>query len=208
MIYPYKLLPNKNYKLIDSDLGVHHLVRHTAVQDIQELQEESTGLIKAKYICSPRENIIDLSTNLLGIFDHDHLGIELTKAGKIKYMHYCFPDEQVNLPVFTEDFNLNSDRGFFHLLISDINNTLVKYKIGEKEFEAKCKVLHTPMKWNYWHFSIRWILTDQKYWNELDPRGKKKWSKRLAHVSRSHLQMFANLQIPRTKNLEEEAYVK
>ena len=208
MNYPTNLLPNPAYKKIDCDLSEYHLVRYTDTIDKSEIVEPSTGLIKAKYISYPSENISDLSINLLGIFQHEHLEIELTEKGKEFYMVYCEPDIKVEPPLYEEDFELNNNRGCWHLIIGEIQDTPVEYKIEQENFNAICKVIHTPMNWNYWHFSIRWLLEDNEYWIRQDKRGKKTWKKRLAHDARSHLQRFASIEIPKFKTIERGNYIK
>ena len=204
--YPSKILPSTAYKLIEGDIKEYHLVRFTSTKDSNKLMDLDTGFLEPRHVCSPRENMIDLSTNLLGIFTLSHLDIELTKEGKEEYMIYCDPDETVTIPIYGTHYLLNSDRGFWVLLIGHIHNTEVKYKISAEDYVATCEVIHTPMKWNYWHFSIRWRL-DDGYWNTLDPRGKKKWSRRLANDARSHIRKFAKIEISEYPEIDQNLYL-
>ena len=72
--------------------------------------------------------------------------------------------------------------------------------------DAICHVKHTPMMWNYWHFSVRWKLGDNEYWNELSPEERKNWIKRLAHESRAHIQKYAFIGLPESEPLHENNF--
>ena len=208
MRYPINILPNANYKNIDCDLSDHYLIRHIPANNLGDLIEPSSGLIKQKIVFTPSDQAHDLSTSLLGVFEIEHLKIELTSTGKSKYNKYCEPDCTVSTPVFKKDYHIKSDRHFWSLLISKINNNKANYEKSKLPLTAECKVQHSPMKWNYWHFSIRW-QTQDGLWHELpDNEKRKRWSRRLAHEVRSLIAMFAKIEEPNYFELEKSCYMK
>lgn len=205
--YPQKLLPQPKYKLIDCNLDKYHLVRHFEIKDSDDAIEIGTNIIKSKYICTPKENMRDLSTNLVGRFKLKYLKIELTPQGRESYGIYCAPDTKVALPLYERDYVLNNNRDKWFLSIKDIANIEVDYNVGSDYFKAKCEITHTPMRWNYWHFSIRWLLKNTDYWHDLDPKNKKKWISRLAFTSRSHIQKLAFLKKPDIKIIKGKKFL-
>jgi hypothetical protein len=211
MSYPVKILPNENYKSIECDLSDHFLIRYIPMHNVnvlKDLIEPITGHIKQSYVFSPKERAQDLSTRLLGVFEISHLKIDLTKSGKGKYNEYCQPECKVSPPVFEEDYVINNDRHFWVLLISEINNIKVDFTKSNMPFKAICRVQHSPMKWNYWHFSVRWE-TDDGMWHELpDNEKKKKWSNRLAHEVRTLIAMYAKIEEPNYSELDKSCYIK
>ena len=69
-------------------------------------------------------------------------------------MHYCNPDDRVEIPLFEIEFTNDANRLFWCAKINQLNNVAFPYTRGKEPFT--CGVEHTPMKWNYWHFSLRW----------------------------------------------------
>jgi hypothetical protein len=191
--YPIEILPNPSYKLIGCDLTNHYLIRYTDTRSRSELVESSTGFVKTKYIGSPRTKLIDLSTSILGVYKFEHTEIYFTDESNDRFTEYCEPDIEPVKPLYNEDFLLNTNRGHWLINIGEIHNTSVDYTIGEHSHQAVCKIVHTPTRGNFWHFSVRWLL-EEEYWNSLDPNGKKGWSKRLAHEARTHLQKYASIE--------------
>jgi hypothetical protein len=206
MNFPIEILPKESYKIIDCDLSKHYLVRFTNTNDASDLINPETGLVKHEHICSPRDHVVDLSTNLLGVFELSFIQIRLTEEGRGEYNFYCAPNEEVDTPLFERDFVIDSNRLFWVLQIGKVHNTLVDYTKSNLPFKAKCIVIHTPMKWNYWHFSIRW-KTEEGFWNELGQKEREKLGKRLAHEARVHLTMFARVEEPNYYELEKECYL-
>lgn len=207
MNFPVKLLPNSQYKYIVCDLSEYFLARFTNTNNIDELIDPVTGFIRQAHICLPSQHCSDLSTNLLGVFEVSNLQIELTEEGKEHFKFYCEPNIEVSTPIYNKDFVLNTKRHFWIIIIGAIHNTIVDYTKSNLPFKAKCLVLHTPMKWNYWHFSIRW-LTDQGFWHNLSEKEKEKLTKRLGHEARAHIANFAKIEKPNYSELEKECYLK
>jgi len=210
MRYPTEILPNKNYKLIRCDLVNHYLIRYTACKAREVIFDDNTKQIKQEYICSPREQMEDLSTSLLGVYDTSHIPIELTLLGKTKFSEYCAPDEIVPIPEYETEFILNDKRGFWVILIKNIQGLLADYTQHDikQPFKAKCSIQHTPVKWNYWHFSIRWELEEGVYLHKLPHNTKAKVAKRLGTETRALIAKFAEIDEPNFSQLEVDEYCK
>lgn len=210
-MYPVTILPNKKYKTITADVNDYFLIRHALLNDNDTLLDTTTGHIKENYISSPKEYMQDLSTSLLGHFDPTFIEIELIKKGKELYNHYCNPDDSVKTPIKGIHYISNTSRTFWTIKIGDVNNHPVQFQNVNGTFTANCQVLHTPMKWNYWHFSIRWFLpANNTYWNELPDDQKKKapFKKWLAHESRVLIKTHAKDILPNMELLPSNHYMK
>lgn len=210
MNYPSEILPKSTYKLITCDLSNHYLIRYTNSKKREDIFNEELNQIKQTEICSPSEGMNDLSTSLLGVFEPSFLQIDLTTFGKEKYNYYCEPDIEVDVPIFNEDFAIKDSRGFWVVLIGDINETTADYTKGDidTKFKATCVIQHTPMKWNYWHFSIRWKTAEQGFWHELKDSQRKKLAKRLGHEARSNIAKFAKIEEPNYSQLSPVHFCK
>lgn len=196
MNFPEQLLPNIERKIIDCDTSEYVLVRFVELKDGLELINELEN-IELKYIADPTKHISDYSTNLLGVFEINHIAISLTDLGKQKYNLYCLPNETVTTPEYEAEFYLNNERKYFSLKIGEIDNFTFPYEIDKVTYTGKCIVEHTPMKWNFWHFSIRWQNQDNIYLDSLnDKEIKKGWGRQLSSVARALLSQFAKLSIP------------
>ena len=210
MNYPSEILPNSTYKLITCDLSNHYLIRFTNSNKREDIFNEELNQVKQTEICSPSEGMNDLSTSLLGVFETSFIQIDLTDLGKEKYNDYCEPDIEVELPIFNTDFTVKESRGFWVVLIGDINETTADYTKGDidTKFKATCIIQHTPMKWNYWHFSIRWKTEEQGFWHQLGDNQKKKLAKRLGHEARANIAKFAKIEEPNYSQLALEHFCK
>lgn len=212
MNYPVKILPNKSYKLIDCDISDLTLIRHIRVDENQEIINQDTNEIKEKYIADPTSNLADLSTNLLGIFKIDYLSIEFTDIGKKKYVkdgsidHYCNANENIKAPIFKKDFVKVSARKYFTLNIGKLNNLKIPYLYNDKPYTAYCKVTHTPMKWNFWHFSVRWLSEHDSYIHE-NNRIKKAWAQRICSLARASLVKFAKVDNTEFVKINSKCYI-
>jgi len=213
MDYPIEILPQINRKLFSCSTHSFLLIRSTPSSKIEELIDESTQEVLQKTICTPREHISDLSTSLFGVFDTYHNKIELIGERKKTFSSYCKPDANIEAPIFNLDFSINENKGFWTVQISNIENKEIKYVIDnhtEKVNTAKCKVIHSPTCWNYWHFSIRWYLSDHNcYLNELEDSSlKKKITKRISTDARAILARFANIKQPDSIKIPDTCYQK
>lgn len=198
MNYPFEILPNPGYKLITCDLSKYFLIRFTHSNIREIIFDDTINQVRQSQIVDPSKGMEDLSTSLLGIFKPNYIQIDLTATGKIKYNHYCSPDRLVDTPVFEVDYIMNVNRGFWVVLVGDINNITADYTKGDidTKFKATCVIEHTPMKWNYWHFSIRWKTENLEFWHKLAENQKRKLSKRLGHEARATIAKFAKIEYP------------
>jgi hypothetical protein len=206
MDYPIEILPDPAYKIIDCDLSDYFLIRLTFTDKIEEIISES-GEINIRQVCSPEELIDDLSFSLYGIYNLSHINLNFTKAGKDRLMHYCRPDEEVEIPVFGTEFTNDAVRHRWFARIGDLHNVPFNYTRSNDPFVAICIVRHTPMKWNFWHFSLRWE-TDLGPLEELEERKRKNVAKRIGHSVRAEIARLAKLDVPETPALEKRCYCK
>lgn len=149
MNYPQHLLPQSNYRKIEynDELNKCSLVRHTNTQDIFMV---GTKDIDADVILFQSDHLRDLSTNLLGIFKIEDVYIEILNKD---FINDWESGQTILVPQFTQDFTINRDRSYFVLNIDDILGLNSSEQLTEKELTIK--ILHTPTKSNFWHFSIR-----------------------------------------------------
>ena len=213
MIYPIEILPNINRKLISCDVNECFLLRSTPTSVVADLIDEETGDVKQTTICFPTENITDLSTSLLGVFNLAHIKITLTKEKSKELGDYCAPDFDAKPPVFGRDYYIDENKGFWTILIQKIINEPVTYFFGDKPEEiytAICCIVHTPTFWNYWHFSIKWSLNEYScYLNDIqDEKLKIKISKRLSGNARAMIAKFAKITEPDFHELPFMCYNK
>lgn len=207
MDYPIEILPNAAFKYIDCDLATHFLLRIINTRDINEFWDFETNMLKIAHVCSPREHIQDLSMSLLGIYRPQDIFIQLTESGKIKFNHYCEPDANVPVPVFEEEFILNEDRHYWWVPIDKLSNKEFPYERDNHPFVATCMVEHSPMRWNFWHFSLKW-KTDLGDLEDLPEKQKKNVDRRIAHSARALIAKFAIIEFPENLILPKNCYCK
>ena len=207
MDYPQEILPCSNYKSIDCNLSEHFLIRLTNTDKIEEIVDQETGNVQLQQICSPEERIDDLSCSLLGIYNIPHIRLGFTAEGKAKYMHYCPPDEDIETPTYQADFTNDANRHYWCIPIHKIDGVPFDYTRGNDPFTAVCIVKHTPMRWNYWHFSLRW-QTDLGALEDLDEKTRKKVARRIGHSARVALSHLAKVECPDHENLSTNCYCK
>ncbi|MFN8250352.1 MAG: hypothetical protein U0V75_00625 [Ferruginibacter sp.] len=192
MNYPTKLLPQKKYKIINCDISNSLLIRHIDIKDNDyEIEDPETGNVKLKYISQQTKHIADYSTSLFGIFTIKHLAIRLTNEGKKKYNEYCEPNSLITPLIFNDDFLIDNNRKFISFKVGSINNKIITYPQNDTNTNGKCVVEHTPMKWNYWHFSVRWVNENFEYLNKqpevLFDRPKTGWVRLFSTAARAML---------------------
>lgn len=207
MHYPIEILPNPNYKLINCDLSDYFVIRFFNTNNTSELLDPETKKVTIQNICSPTERIDDLSMSLLGIYKPDHIYLDFTPKGKLKFLSYCEPDIDPVIPIFENDFVLNENRHFWWIPIEKVHKKKVEYKSHDKPFVATCFVCHTPMLWNYWHFSLRWN-TELGPLDKMDEKLRKKAAKRIGHSARVIISHFASIDDPDLTILPPTCYMK
>lgn len=208
MTYPSEILPHPRYKLITCDLSDFFLVRHTNIQEFGPLLNEY-GDVSPKHIAHPSERMDDLSMNLLGVFQPNFTEIEITPKAKEYYNKECEPNSFVRLPIFMQDFVLNRDRTNWFLKFKDFDGYVCDFTKGPNQtrFTAKCEILHSPMRWNYWHFSIRWNIEGVGYLHNLEINERKKFASKIGKDARSGLVRVAKDSIPTLLQLSKPNYL-
>lgn len=205
MDYPIEILPNIDYKIIDCDLSNYFLIRHIDISPEENILDPETNIIYKKYICPQSDHIEDLSTSLLGVFKRGYIHIAFTQEGSTKFFQYCEPNIIVDIPVYETDFFNKENRKFWCVLINNLNNKEFKYNVGPDELTAICSVIHTPTKWNYWHFSLKWSTTAGPL-EGLEDKKRKSIAKKIGHSAIVAICQFAIVEIPQHTNLDEQCY--
>jgi len=156
MNYPSHLLPHTDYKRIvwSDDLLFLYLIRHTSGGN---LCFPDTRQINPDKIEFQSDHLRDLSTNLFGIFKIEDIYISVTNSSFFEYWEEGTP---VSSPQYDLDFCKENNRGFFLFCIKDIVNSRIETRLNDNELVLNYRVVHTPTKCNFWHFSIRVILND------------------------------------------------
>ncbi|MDR2814713.1 MAG: hypothetical protein LBB79_08700 [Prevotellaceae bacterium] len=154
MNYPSRLLPQSDYKKITwaNDLRSLFLLRHAPTQNLLD----ETKKLKEEYIARQADHLRDLSTHLLGEFLVEDNKIEVVEKGKDFFSEWS-EGESASKPVYSVDFVINEERGCFYWSIEEIISLEFSHTdhIGNSSYQLNFKVLHTPVKCNFWHFSIR-----------------------------------------------------
>ncbi len=187
MPYPIEILPQTGYKLIVCNLLPFHLTRYTNTKDIID----ETGLISSASIVSPKEGIMDLSLSLLGVFKYEHNLITLTYDGKLDYNHMCAPDLTVKIPEETKHYIINHDRSWWSLSIQLLMEQEYDCLYKDKKIKFIPIIIHTPMMWNYWHFSLTWEFSNFDIETIESVTQKKKFKEIMASSARSAIQQYA-----------------
>lgn len=193
--------------MIDCDLSNYYLLRTTQTNKHEELWDDEMNMLREDCICNPKERISDLSTSLFGIYNTEHIVIELTDKGKKDYGDYCAPDEEVEPPTYDVDFTKNNEKYFWCAPIERLANKEFEYTRANEKYKATCLVKHTPTKWNFWHFSLHWS-TDLGLLEELDDKQKAKVARRIALSVRSLICLFATIKSPEIIEIPKDCYCK
>ena len=202
MNYPARLLPQSNYKKIEWSDNLHplFLLRHTPTQDLLD----DTNKLKEEYIAKQTDHLRDLSTNLLGEFSIEDNRIEIINTEKDFFCEWHEGDD-ASEPVYNEDFVINESRGCFYWNIGDI--ILLKFfhadHINNCEYLLNFKILHTPVKCNFWHFSIR-VFSENQEVSALNVRDKLK--KILWRKAKEQLRECATTKTPYFSKLDSIHY--
>lgn len=151
MIYPSHLLPQTNYKEIEmcEELSKCTILRLVSSKDIFM---EGTESIDPSKLQIQSGHLRDLSTNLLSIYKIEDIIIQVTNK---EYFDSWEIGSAVISPVHEQDFLLNKDKGYFFFNIKDILELEMPISLSDENFSATLKLVHTPTKCNFWHFSIR-----------------------------------------------------
>jgi hypothetical protein len=88
-----------------------------------------------------------------------------------------------------------------------LNIVSFSYTQNNDPFTAVCFVAHTPMKWNYWHFSLQWN-TDLGPLENFGEKKRKNVAKRIGQSVRVLISHFAMIEIPVHPPLQKNCYCK
>lgn len=207
MDYPIDILPNPNYKLIECDISDFFLVRHIDIVDISKLWDEVTNTLNISCICAPSERIDDLSMSLLSVFKIENIHIKLTEQGNTKYNERCNPDDSIETPIFNVDYIINEQRHFWCTPLKYLHNEIFDFSASNQPLIAKCIVSHTPMKWNYWHFSLDWDVYGTRM-SSLERNHRKNLARKIGHSVRTTIAKFASIINPPIQKLDSACYCK
>jgi hypothetical protein len=161
--YPLIILPKTHYKRINCSGEGYYIIRHFDVEDDTPIFNE-LNQINADYICKKPTHIYDLSTSLYGHFEGDHCTIKLTPKGASEFGE-CQPDYPGTPLVLNEDYQVDNERKYWLVDYSTVNQMKVSFVYDKVQLLAESYVAHTPMKWNFWHHSIRWKIGDIELYN-------------------------------------------
>jgi len=123
---------------------------------------------------------------------------------KARYTELWHEGEKVAPPT-KEDWSYNEQFGAIYFPIDELLNMTVPYTRGNdpEQKTVQCKVLHTPVRSNFWHCSIRWFNEDGDI---IDQKGN--WRKRMLSTARSMLVEIGDLQPPPTAVIPTTLYSK
>mgnify|MGYP003114090363 FL=1 len=207
--YPEILLPKPQYKLIESDkILEENLLRKT---NSKTLINPSTQLLKDEVIVDQSKNLVDYSTNLLGHYKVEHLGITIV-GEKREYFNFNWDFGSIPVvPNRDEDFINEQDFGFFVLPVKAVNGIKIPFKKGDdSEHLSESRVCHCPTNSNYWHFEIRWFTrtNSKEDWMELPKASKKTWQKSVLGTIKSKIREAILLDEPPNSPLSEKDFIK
>lgn len=159
MNYPDHLLPKPDYKIIENiaETANCFLIRNTPTR---EFCIPGTKLVNPELVEIQSNHLGDFSTNLLGIYTEYDIRYQIIGNAQDYFHSLWLQGEEVDAPTYQNDFDVNENKGCFYLSIDEINGQSVNYPQDNPKIEACCKVIHTPTKCNFWHFSIRWYNND------------------------------------------------
>ena len=198
MEYPLELLPKSKYCVITSGFNNCQLIRFTSTNNRDLLIDPRTNQLKAEHVCTIESmQLVDLSSNLLGIFTVEHIQLAwIPDSGALFQQHWSEGVEFTDKPQLDVHFNLRPERGFFILPVSSLlSNPPIEFENSDNQtMIAECLVKHTPILGNFWHFSIQWNIIPIGNWNSLTTEDlKKKFKRNLGTKARSLICQYASL---------------
>ncbi|GHV33068.1 hypothetical protein FACS1894177_09500 [Bacteroidia bacterium] len=149
--------PNNKKIVWSEDLLPLYLIRYTSSKDIYL---KDTDQIDPTIINNiPAKQFGDLSTNLLGKSKIEDIYIEVTNKD---FSKAWVEGESVNIPLFDKDFCMKEERGYLFWKIQEIASYSIETEMAkdDKKYNLSLKLRHTPLKCNFWHFSIIAFVND------------------------------------------------
>lgn len=206
MDYPKELLPQSNYKFINTDEleDESSLIRKSKKNKKDSI--DNIGDVRLDAICEENKEreIFGLSFNLFGIYTIEHLRIIVENKD---YHEYWKPKQEI-LSINEILFSLDEEAYPIFFSIINIHNIEFPYEkaINNKYTEsllATCKIEHKPTKCNYWHFELSIYSSEKNYIIYSSSAWKKRVSK---YILKSILKIVASTKIPVTINIDEALY--
>lgn len=153
-------MPQANYKIMAIETNVldsHYLVRHTKDKTLIDAE---TKKLKRIYVGEQTFPLRDISVNLLGgnFLVSDVYLIHDRQDPDFEYFNFELwqEGESVDKTVSDKFISEDSTRGYYFLRIEDFKHQKISYTDDDGiSHQAEVKILHTPTKRNYWHFSLR-----------------------------------------------------
>lgn len=163
---------------MDQQFQEHFLIRRTPSKNNQN---PITGKLDDQFLITQTDHLRDLSTNLIGTFLVGDIYWEIKKGDNKEYfLSIWVENETVFAPIYPEEVSLNIESGYFFLKIEDIHDKEIFFD-DATQANPICKVMHTPTKSNFWHFSIRWFFNgiELVQWSKAIKNRMKTFSKSL-----------------------------
>ena len=161
MAYPTELIPRPAYRYIRDVASLYgrSLLRSSA-QSPLEFWDPVTGRpSSAEAIENDIKHIKDHSTSLLGTFTPEHLSLRITSPDRARraylVLEHWLEGEAVEPPIQDGEWQQVDTGTVYHYDLLLVNCKPFTYSFGDKEFSAELRVLHTPCRSNFWHFSVR-----------------------------------------------------
>lgn len=159
-------------------------------------------------LCTEDKELFDYSTNLLGIFLPEDNQIILIGEDKKYFYDYWDFEEEVKLPIFEQDFDINNERTCFFVPIGYLHQKI--------QLPLPCPpknpgevliayVAHTPTRSNFWHFSVRW--KNEQSDAPFERYKGSAWQKRLCSTMKAALQEHIIVKTPAFAPLPIDVYM-
>ncbi len=187
--YPEILLPRDNYRdsiNLDSASTNFTLIRRSLVS--KEETVNSSGSVRTHAFLTPgKEHLFfNLSSNLLGVYEKDHLAFKVT--GELSRLRWKKADKILELGAIEFEFDPIACPIF--LKVDKIHNREFPFK-NKKDakgrpdiYEGRSRVVHAPLHVNYWHFEFQVLDKEGKPVSS----GESDWKKNEAiHFVESYL---------------------
>ena len=153
--YPTHLLPRSEYRIIEQDNLHSHpdmfLIRHIESDKINYI--DGTNILNPDCITIQSNRLNDLSCNLLGIFKEKDVCYGINKnIENTSWIEGTNTDKPS-----PEEFFIDEKRGHYFVNIDLLLKTTFPTNQG-----GTCSfvIIHTPVKYNFWHTSIRVLDCD------------------------------------------------
>ena len=157
--YPDRLLPRAGYAEIEPEVLAEErglcFVRHYEGDEPKFIAEGSTTL-DPSCIKIPSGRLDDLSNNLLGVFKPSDVDYGIVKG--VENPDWHTGDGAVSPPAEGEYFK--KQRFAYYIPVDSVLKEFPDNLADNSGAKYHFVVLHTPVKYNFWHISIRVFTAD------------------------------------------------